>query len=109
MSDTGALVEERGKTHGNYADHARVTQRLKLLVREEMIRCRKVAPSTTETFGPVEPMLADDPALDAAMFESLDTILHKIGRIVAGKAGFADHWADIAGYAHLVAKQIESA
>ena len=35
--------------------------------------------------------------------EALDMIAHKIGRICAGNPNFKDHWADIAGYAQLVA------
>jgi hypothetical protein len=30
-------------------------------------------------------------------------VAHKIGRILAGNPSFRDHWADIAGYAKLVA------
>jgi hypothetical protein len=48
-----------------------------------------------------------DQRLDDDMQESLDMIAHQIGRIIAGDPGFADHWADIAGYAQLVANRLE--
>ena len=41
--------------------------------------------------------------LSAAQRESIDMILHKIARILAGNPDHIDHWDDIAGYATLVA------
>ena len=35
-------------------------------------------------------------------------IAHKLGRICAGDPDFPDHYKDIAGYATLVAKELES-
>ena len=35
-------------------------------------------------------------------------IAHKIGRILAGDPNHIDHWLDIAGYATLVAKELEA-
>lgn len=82
---TEALVTERGKTHGDFADHARITQRLKdVILVEQVKRTRRGQPRLTDT-----------------QKESLDMILHKIGRIVAGEPGFPDHWDDIAGYAKI--------
>lgn len=83
---TKALLSERGKTHGNYTDHARITQRLKgIIAIEIMARAQR---------GQSE--------LSYEALESIEMIFHKIGRIVAGDATFADHWDDIAGYAKLV-------
>jgi hypothetical protein len=102
-----ALLQERRATHGEFTDHARIVQRLKALVEEEALRCGKVDPGTaTTTFGPLSVEYADDAALDMVIAESLDMILHKIGRIVAGDAAFKDHWVDIAGYATLVADRV---
>lgn len=83
MTDTNALLAERGKTHGDYGDHARITQLLKTVYRE--------APKNKYE------------ELSNEMAESLDMIAHKIGRILAGDPDFRDHWNDIAGYAKLVA------
>jgi hypothetical protein len=90
FADVETLTQERGKTHGAFTDHARITQRLKFIIREEELRRkdRGQAPLTMQ------------------QRESLEMILHKIGRIVAGDAGFADHWNDIAGYAHIANKEI---
>jgi hypothetical protein len=81
-----ALLHERGRTHGDYAVHALITQDLKRVI--------------THHVGHLDRRLDDD------MQESLDMVAHKIGRIIAGDAGFADHWADIAGYAQLVANRL---
>jgi hypothetical protein len=83
------LVNERGKTHGNFGDHARVTQRLKEVIQTELAdRVRR-----------------QQPYLTATQIESLEMIAHKIGRIVAGDPNFKDHWDDIAGYARIANAQ----
>ena len=83
----GALLEARGRTHGDYAVHALITQELKRVINHHV---------------------ADlDRRLDDDMAETLAMITHKIGQIIAGDPGFADHWVDIAGYAQLVANRLE--
>lgn len=79
-----AMLSEREKTHGNFRDHARCTQRLKAVLRDEL-----------EIVGKT---------LTMEQQEALDMIFHKIGRMVAGDANFIDHWDDSAGYSTLVAK-----
>jgi hypothetical protein len=37
------------------------------------------------------------------MREALHMIAHKMGRIATGNPNIKDHWADIAGYATLIA------
>lgn len=78
------MLSEREKTHGNFRDHARCTQRLKAVLRDEL-----------EIVGKT---------LTMEQQEALDMIFHKIGRMVAGDANFIDHWDDMAGYSTLVAK-----
>ena len=78
------MLIEREKTHGNFRDHARCTQRLKAVLRDEL-----------EIVGKT---------LTMEQQEALDMIFHKIGRMVAGNADFIDHWDDSAGYSTLVAK-----
>ena len=46
--------------------------------------------------------------LSYQQLEALEMICHKIARIVAGDPDFADHWRDIAGYATLVANELEA-
>lgn len=72
-----ALIAARQKTHGEFADTARVAQRLKEVLRDE------AADLTDE------------------QREAIDGIFVKLARIVAGDADHADHWRDIAGYALL--------
>lgn len=76
------LLEERQKTHGNFADNARISQALKHMLRNN------------STAG----LLCD------VHEESLDMICLKLSRILSGQADFADHWNDIAGYAKLAAE-----
>lgn len=83
---TTAILQARGKIHGDFKDHARITSKLKDVLLEE---CR-------------DRNLRGQPPLTLEMRESLDMIMHKVGRIIAGKADHLDHWDDIAGYARLV-------
>ena len=88
MSDaTAELLAERGKTHGLFSEHALITQTLKGTMHEAVNwdRCT------------------------LSQRESLEMIVHKIGRILAGDPNHKDHWDDIAGYARLVADQIGEA
>lgn len=85
MTDIRAILDERQKTHGDFRVHARVTQTLKNVMRVEDGHDR----------------------LTQTQIESLDMIAHKIGRILAGNPNHKDHWDDIAGYAQLIANEIE--
>jgi hypothetical protein len=87
---TEALLEERGRTHGPWSIHARITSRLKDVLSDE---CR-------------DRCLRGQQPLTPEQRESLDMIMHKVGRIVAGQAGYHDHWDDIAGYAKLCSKPV---
>jgi len=93
-----SLLAERGATHGAFADHARITQRLKAVIEEELRLCK----------GDLNPMIDGRARITVneewnfIISESIDMILHKLGRIVAGDATHRDHFADIAGYAQLV-------
>lgn len=78
------ILTERGKRYGNFEDHARITQAIKHEIRQG------------ESYTSME----DD------MVEAIDMIAHKIGRIVNGDPRYADSWADIAGYAKLVADRL---
>lgn len=80
---TEELLAERGKTHGDYDSHARITQAIKGIIN------------------------GNDGRLSPAQREALDMIAHKIGRILAGDPNYRDHWDDIAGYAMLVSKQLQ--
>lgn len=81
MTSPSDLIIERRKTHGAFTTNAKISQGLKDFLRKEMSE------------GGV--LLTD------VQQEALDMICLKISRICSGQAGFADHWADIAGYAKL--------
>lgn len=81
---TDALLDERGKTHGDFAEHAAVTRAIKDAV------CS----------------LGNADKLSDVQAEALDMIAHKIGRIMAGDPNHKDHWDDIAGYARLVSQRL---
>ena len=80
------LVAERDKTHGEFNDHAMITQLIKAVMQ-------------------AQPNWA---GLSYAQKESLEMIAHKIGRILAGNPDFKDHWDDIAGYAVLISQRVPS-
>lgn len=82
---TAEVLDERSKTHGDFAVQARVSQALKRVVREEWVG----EPPTDE------------------QAEGLDMLLLKVARIVAGNADEADHWVDMAGYSELVNRSLQ--
>lgn len=78
------LLADREKTHGDFREHAHMSQLLK------------------------DDMHAADRwhDLSECQKESLEMIAHKIARILSGNSHFKDHWDDIAGYATLISKQL---
>lgn len=86
MNDLNSTLEERGNRYGVFAEHARITQRIKLAMYDS-------------------PKFAD---LSDDQVEALEMIAHKIGRILNGDPNYADSWVDIAGYAKLVADRLET-
>lgn len=86
---TEELLAERGKTHGEYVEHAAITQELKNIIHSWDTALKNPADMPSK--------------LTFVQRESLDMIAHKIGRILAGDPDFRDHWDDIAGYAKLAA------
>jgi len=81
---TDALLAERGKTHGDFTEHATITQQLKDVMRS--------SPGWL--------------ILTYEQRESLEMIAHKAGRILAGNPNHQDHWDDTAGYARLVSQRL---
>ena len=79
-----SLLDERKTTHGDYAKNARISQAIKLIMREE----------------------ADDDMPDICR-ESLEMIALKMSRILSGHWNYADHWDDISGYAKLASEACE--
>jgi hypothetical protein len=93
MLDTiSAMLVERNVTHGDYCDHAGITQAIKAVLYNSVSRRY-----------PDRPLMHK---LSDMQRESLDMIAHKIGRILAGDPNHKDHWDDIAGYSKLIADAI---
>jgi hypothetical protein len=84
MADIVSLLAEREKTHGPYAVKAEIIQELK--------RVMGAYPGWHQ--------------LNDEMRESLDMIVHKIGRILSGDPYCKDHWLDIEGYSKLVSRNL---
>ena len=82
------LLKERERTHGCFADVARVAQAIKIACYD---------PAGTGTGA----------ELTDVQHEALECIATKIARIVCGDSYHLDHWSDIAGYARLVADHLE--
>lgn len=80
--NTEDLLNERGTTHGDFTDNARVSQELK-----KTIHCENADLIDIEK-------------------EAIDMICHKLARIVCGDPHFKDHWDDITGYAKLVSDRL---
>lgn len=80
---SNTLKQRRGQ-HGDFTHNAKTTQELKSIIR-------------------LHPKF---PHLQPIMRESLEMIMHKVGRILSGDETHKDHWHDIAGYATLVEERI---
>lgn len=87
LDTTQAILAERGNRYGRFDSHARISQNLKNAIASWIDAAGK--------------------HLDPDQQEALDMICHKIARIINGDPNYADNWADIAGYARLVADRLE--
>lgn len=82
---TSELLNEREASHGRFEETAQTAQAIK-----SDLRCGGNWCDMTH-----------------AQREGLDMIANKLARIANGDADFLDHWADIAGYATLVARGLD--
>lgn len=84
MTEITKTLEERGNTHGDFSDNARVSQELKEVIADSV----------------------KYHLLNNVQKEALAMICHKMSRIVSGNPDEPDHWRDIAGYATLVEQRL---
>lgn len=84
--DINNTLAEREKTHGDFAEQARISQELSCVMKD---------------FGQWHKLAVDQR-------EAMEMICHKMARILNGNPNFHDHWHDIAGYATLAAKRLEN-
>jgi hypothetical protein len=85
---TETILQERGERYGSFVNNAETSQALKRLMAEHLNARNKE--------------LEDD------QWEALEVIAAKIARIINGDPDYHDNWADIAGYAKLVADRLET-
>lgn len=85
-SSVHSTLEQRGKRYGVFRGHAEITQALKTSMA----------------------LTAGWQRLSSSQRESLEMIVHKIGRILNGDPDYADSWHDIAGYATLVEQELNT-
>ena len=86
MTDIANTLIERGRRYGVFKGHAAITQNLKMMM--------------TASPGWVR--------LSPSQKEALEMVAHKIGRILNGDPDYDDSWLDIAGYAKLIADELQS-
>lgn len=87
ISSVEELLSERRGTHGDYRDQAPIV--------ECIIECLRCSPNWDNL----------PPTHRVAIY----LIALKLGRIGTGNFNEVDHWKDIAGYAKLVEREIETA
>jgi hypothetical protein len=80
---TKKILDARAKTHGSFEANAQMSQAIKELI------------------------ATGDVSLTDTQREAIDMIALKLSRIATGNPNVRDHWADIAGYATLVANTLE--
>lgn len=84
--DLDGILKQRRKQHGDFLDHAAITQSFKQTAHD----------------SPGWEHLSD------TQREGVEMILHKLGRILAGNPNHHDHWDDIGGYARITRQCIPS-
>lgn len=84
MSNIDETLAERGSRYGEFADHAEVTQSI------------KVAMAIGNNWD----------TLDNDMKEAMEMVAHKFGRILNGDPYYVDSWTDCVGYIRLVEKRL---
>jgi hypothetical protein len=82
-ADRLPVLTAREKTHGPFANNAKISQDLKQIFKSAGI-------------------------FSAVPREALDMIATKLSRILSGHVANIDHWRDIAGYATLVVEALEA-
>ena len=95
MAEIKDILEERGKTHGDFRDVADLSQDLKITLRRHTAKMSDRAP------------FSNSKSKTNSQCEALDNIAQKMARIVCGNPNEPDHWRDIAGYALLIVNELE--
>jgi len=83
--DINTVLDERGKTHGDFVAQATISQEIK---------------DSLKTGAQYHRMTS-------AQREVVDMIAHKLSRLVSGNPDFDDHMVDIIGYANLYLRALK--
>lgn len=78
------ILEQRQKVHGEFRDHASISQGLKEIVR------------SGRNWAKLEPYQK----------EAIDMCFHKIARILDGNRDYIDSWRDAAAYIELATREL---
>lgn len=106
--DIDAILTERGNRYGKFTGHAMITQILKAALSGYWSTARDMMDANQDDARETRLALQEKwRHLAPDQREALEMIAHKIGRILNGDPNYADSWADIAGYAKLVADRLE--
>lgn len=81
-------LKQRGNRYGEFSTHSEVSQKLKIVLNDHIVKYGQPA-----EFTPF-------------MSEALEMIVHKLARIANGDPAYDDNWVDIAGYAQLVVDEL---
>lgn len=84
QQSTNNTLKQREKRYGSFESQGKISQDMKAAMR------------VTDNWE----------TLTYSQKESLEMIVHKIGRILNGDPNYADSWHDIAGYATLIDQQL---
>lgn len=90
MIDIKDVIAQRQNVHGDWADNARLSQAFKAIIRYEL----------------QQRAARGQPPLTDMMVDSLEMIVHKIGRILSGDAAEPDHWLDLEGYPRITRERL---
>ena len=85
MKSVGDTLTERGERYGNYREQTAISNKIKEAMQE--------VPAYW--------------SMESDQKDALEMIAVKMSRIVNGDPDYADNWADIAGYAMLVADRLD--
>ena len=82
MTELNKILSERGSQYGDFADVAKTTMMIQCAMQGNVMRDYQEA--------------------------ALQMIASKLARIANGDPDYIDNWVDIAGYAQLVANELEA-
>jgi hypothetical protein len=86
MNTLKEILKERGNRYGKFEDNARISQDFKRLLDSSLLSMGKKLPDI--------------------QYEALTVIMQKVSRLIVGDHLYSDNMRDIAGYATLVADDL---